>query len=238
MGLGDHGLLMAGIAAFYLADSALLLFHDEVVLEARRSGFLVRAGAAMEFRSRHLFLPNPLCPHRPLIRVGWRVDEAAGAAAQPEHWLRFRLAAAALAPWTWLLLGLFFVALPAALWFGTQALLLGCLATIYLAIIMMLGQLWRRRRMLALSNRALAAIAFDVLLCAPFAINLIRKLSLRQLRPSSLRAVASRLSPAERAALRAILRPRIQTSLDFLDADAAAAHALRTYLDHFEDATP
>ena len=235
MTLQDQWWLMAGIAGLYLYDSALLLFHDEIVLETRRESHLVSGGAAMEFRHRHLFLPNPLCPQRPLIRMAWRVDEPTEGMAQGLQGRRVRLALSVIAPWTWLLLGLFFVGLPGTLWFGTEQLLLCWLVLTYFAIALMLGRVWRYRKALNLTGRAVAALAIDGLLCAPFAINMVRKISLRQAHPASLRAVAgAMLSPAENAALCGILRDRIQTSLAFHETDTVASDALRSYLKHFE----
>lgn len=238
MTLHDQCWLLAAVAALYLYDGALLLFHNEIVLEARRAGWRVYAGTSMEFRSRHLFVPNPLCPQRPLMRLGWRVDEPAQAVAPPPRGRRVMLALSRLAPWTWLLLGLFFAGLPAALWFGTPWLLLGWLLLTYLTIGLMLGRVWRYRKALNLSGRAVLALAFDALLCAPFAINMVRKISLRQPAPARLRGVAATLSPAAHAALCRILRERIRLSLAFHEPDTAASQALRGYLQHVEDRQP
>lgn len=235
MTLQDQWWLMAGIAGLYLYDSALLLFHNEIVLEVRRDGYHVSGGMAMEFRHRRLFLPNPLCPQRSLTRMAWRVDDPAEQTAQRLHGQRVRLALSMIAPWTWLLLGLFFVGLPATLWLGREQLLLGWLVLTYFAILVMLGRIWRYRKALNLTGRAVAALAFDGLLCAPFAINMVRKLSLRQPHRANLRAVAEGvLSPAENAALCKILRDRIETSLAFHEPESAASGALRSYLQHFE----
>jgi len=236
MTLYDQWWLMAGIAGLYLYDSVLLLFHDEVVLEARRGNCLVSGGTAMEFRGRHLFLPNPLCPHRPLMRLNWRADEAADNGTPSTRRRRTRLALSVIAPWTWLLLGLFFIGLPGALWFGTDLLLLGWLLLTYLIIVLTIGQVWRHHNALNLTGRAVVALAFDALLCAPFAINMVRKISLRQVPRPSLGVVASSmLSPAEHIQLCGILRERIQISLDFQEPDTAASRSLRAYLKRIED---
>ncbi|MBB6245023.1 hypothetical protein [Rhodanobacter sp. A1T4] len=235
MTLHDHWLLMAGIAVLYLYDSALLLFHNEIVLETRRTGYLVSGGSVMEFRGRHLFLPNPLCPHRALVRLSWAADEPMTSGALRTRGRRVRLALAVIAPWTCALLGLFFVALPCALWVGTDVLLLGWLILTYLTIAAMLWQVWRARKALSLSGKAVVALAFDALLCAPFAINMVRKINLRQELPS-LRSVAlSRLSPAENVVLSGILRQRIEASLGFLEPGTEASNALLAYLKRFED---
>ncbi|MFC5526836.1 hypothetical protein ACFPPA_13925 [Rhodanobacter ginsengisoli] len=232
----DQWLLMGGVVGLYLYDSALLLFHNEIVLESKRHGYLVSAGGALEIGGRYLFLPNPCCPHRLLIRLGWSAGEARDRPRPP--WKRTRLALSIIAPWTWLLLGLFFVALPYALWVGTNVVLLCWLLLTYLVITAMLLHVHRHRKALNLSTHALIALAFDTLLCAPFAINIVRKISLRQVTPDLRSVASSLLSTAEHSVLTGILRRRIQTSLCFLEQGSAASDALHAYLKHVEDGTP
>jgi hypothetical protein len=236
MAWSEPWLLMVGVLGLYLYDAALLLFHDEVVLEARRHGFVVSGGSTLELGGRHLFVPNPCCPHRVLLRLAW---SDAASPLQRVRWQRVRFTLAILAPWTWLLLGLFFVGLPCALWFGSHAVLLGWLLSTYLAIVAMLVQVYRRRKALNLSARAVLALAFDALLCAPFALNIVRKISLRQHAvPDLRRAAASMLPPEQQAALLDLLRGRIRTSLDFAEPGSAASGSLQACLKHFEDNTP
>src|SRR6185312_8178370 len=147
----DQWLLMGAVAGLYLYDAALLLFHNEVVLEARRRGYVVSVGSVLELRGRHLFLPNPCFPHRALARLSW--PHGGSPDWRPTRWKRSMLALSVIAPWTWLLLGLFFVGLPCALQFGTDVVLLGWLALTYLVIATMLVQVCRHRKALDLAPR-------------------------------------------------------------------------------------
>ena len=63
--------------------------------------------------------------------------------------------------------------------FGTRFEFLFVLLLIYLTIVTMLVLVYRKRERLGLDNKAFASLAFDSLACAPFAINLLRKISLR-----------------------------------------------------------
>lgn len=234
--LHDQWLLMGGVVGLYLYDSALWLFHNEIVLEARRRNYHVSGGGILEFGGRHLFLPNPCCPHRVLVRLSWSAVESSD--RRGTRWIRTRLALSVIARWTWMLLGLFFVGLPCALWVGTNAVLLSWLVLTYLVIGAMLMQVYRYRKALNLSRRAVIALAFDALLCAPFAINTIRKISLRQAAPSLRTAASSLLSSTENAVLTGILRERIQTSLSFMEPGSDASDALLAYWKHFEGGTP
>jgi hypothetical protein len=229
----DPWLLMGGVAGLYLYDSVILLFHNEVVLETSRHGCRVFGGGVLEFGGRRPFLPHPCFPHRPLIRLGWPGGGSADWRSARNR--RVRLALSIIAPWTWLLLALLFVALPAVLWLGTQGALLGWLALTYLVIAAMLLHVCRHRKALNLSRRALIALAFDALLCAPFAINLVRKISLRQQAPELRSAASALLAPAERTVLARILVERIRTSLSFMEPGSAGSDALHAYLQHFEE---
>lgn len=225
----DHWLLMLAIAGLYLYDSASMLFHNEVVLDARGRGYVVSAGSSMELHGKHLFLPNPLCPHRALARLSWPGGEIPQ--WRPAQWKRSRLALSIIAPWTWLLLLMFFIALPLTLRFGTPLMLLQWLILTYLSIIAMLGIVYRYRAALGLTPRAVLALALDALLCAPFAINMVRKISQKQASSASLLGFASAiLSVDERAVLSRVLDQRIQISLDHVDPDSEASTALLAYL--------
>ena len=230
----DQWLLMLAIACLYLYDSALLLFHNEVVFETRGRSYVLSTGSEMQLRGKHLFVPNPCCPHRRLARLSW--PDGGLADWRPARWSRARPALALIAPWTWLLLGLFFVALPLALAFGTDVLLLAWLVLTYLSIVAMLAHVYHHRTALGLAPRAVLALAVDVLLCAPFALNIIRKISLRQASAATLHGFAlSMLSPDERAILTTALEARICTSLDHVEPDSEQAAALRACLNRYKD---
>lgn len=236
MTLHDVLLLLGGVVGLYLYDSALLLYHNEIVLESRRNGCRVSGGSTFELRGRHVFLPNPFFPNRPLFRLNWPEHGEFNGSAQSVPSRRIVVALSAIAPWTLLLLLLFAVALPYTLLVlqSAQA-LLAWMACVYAAIVLTLLHVYRYRKALNLSGRAVAAIALDALLCAPFALNIVRKIGLRQRFDGDLRVVAAtRLSPKAVNDLAGILHERIHASLQFVEPDAPAFEALKTYLHHFE----
>jgi len=239
MTLHDQILLMAAVLGLYLYDAMLLLYHNEIVFESRRRGYHVSAGAPVQVGGRHLYLPNPCLPHRMLIRLHWPDADVQASGKPGRQGVRTRLALQVIAPWTWLLLVLMIVGLPSAMWAGTSNVLLVWLMCTYSAIVMMLIQVFRYRDALGLSRRAATALAFDALLCAPFAINMVRKISLRQTPPHSLRSMAAcMLSATEQARLKQLLQERIHLSLDFIEPGSAAGNELIAYLKHFEEARP
>ena len=224
--------LVAGAFAFYLFDAWMLLFVGDLVLEQAAGGWRAHPGAAMLVGGRRPFLPSPFAPQRPLLLVSLA---GGGAAAGPRHDLRhfvhalapFQACAAAL-------LGLF-VLLPAVLYYrGVGPLLLGWLACVYALAGAIAWQLFRRRRVLELTSRQAAALAFECVACAPLAINIVRKLGLRR-GALDLAQAEALVGPAAAAAFRRQVGVRLDAVLDTLDPDAPAAAALvdvRRQLDH------
>ena len=234
--LHDGLLLLGGVVVLYLYDSALLLYHNELVLVGRRGGWRVSGGSAFELSGRHVFLPQPFCPHQSLFRLNWPEQGMVEGNAKPVRSHRVFVALELIAPWTLLLLVLFVVGLPYALFASHDtAGLLAWIVAVYVVIIAMLLHVYRYRKALNLSGRAVAAIALDALLCAPFALNVVRKISLRQRFDADLRAVAATMLPLPALHdLTAILRDRIKVSLGFVEPGTAESQALDAYLNYFE----
>lgn len=236
MSLHDGLLLLGGVVLLYLYDSALLLYHNEIVVIGRCKDYRVSAGSGFELGGRHVFLPQPFCPHQSLFRLGWPEQGVLADDVQAIRMHRVRVALALLAPWTWLLFVLFAAGLPYVLFVsGHLEVLLAWVATVYGVILATLALVYRLRKPLNLSGRDVAAVAMDALLCAPFALNIIRKIGLRQHFKVDLRRVASTMLPGPAVqALTAILRQRIQTSLGFVEPDQPAYQTLADYLADFE----
>ena len=65
-------LLVAGILAFYLFDSARLLHFDDLVISPVRGAWRIVPGGTLEVRGRFLHLPNPLWPAGTRFIAGYR----------------------------------------------------------------------------------------------------------------------------------------------------------------------
>ncbi len=173
-------LLPIGALACYLFDSSLLLHSNELLYGPRGEDWRHDAGSAVVLFGRQLWLPNPLLPHRPLFRIHWTPTDARPEAEDLEAlgiFLRdLRPLALPVQGMLWLLIGL-----PLELGcFGAGLGLLILFAAFYLLIAVSLGYIYHRRESLGLSRRGFLALSLDVLACAPFAVNLVRKLSLRR----------------------------------------------------------
>ncbi|RYX92519.1 MAG: hypothetical protein EOO28_21740 [Comamonadaceae bacterium] len=192
---GTEVLLMALVAGLYLYDSAMLLYANEAVLIARgrRKTWLSAFGSTgTTFRGKEFFLPNPLLPARPVFKLTWRQDEPEAAAVN--HTGSGRMRGKVAHAWNdraaplmrfrfplWSLGLVMFGLLPASMAMGPSGdlLLLASFVLVYLHVAVILLMLWFSRRDVGLTGRQAAAIILDLLLCPPFALNLVRRLSLK-----------------------------------------------------------
>jgi hypothetical protein len=235
--LHDGLLLMGGVVALYLYDSALLLYHNEIVVVSQGGGCRISGGSTFELGGRHVFLPHALCPHQPLFRLSWPEQGVVDASAKPVRCRRTLVALSVIAPWMTLLLTLFVFGLPCVVFASNgAAALLAWIVAVYAAIAATMMHVYRYRKALNLSGRAVAAIALDAMLCAPFALNIVRKIGLRQRLDVDLRTLAAAVLPAPAVQdLADVLGRRIKISLEFVEPESEAAHALHAYLNDFED---
>lgn len=172
--------LPVGAIGLYLFDSILLLYANEVLFMRRRGRWRFAVSSSLLLTGRRLCFVNPLLPAIPQFRVRWSEGDTRQEQEQLPELSAFL---AALRPLQYLVtaLWLLLLALPAdVLLFGTGPELLALMAAFYLVILSALGYMYVRRAPLALSTKTLAALAFDALACAPFAINLVRKLSMHR----------------------------------------------------------
>ena len=173
-------LLPLGAIGLYLFDSTLLLYSNELMFVRRGSRWGFAESSALLVAGRRICFPNPFTPGTPQLRVRWsEVDprQEQEEAGELERFFR------ALRPVQYLVIALLIImlALPVELLvFGTGVELLLVMAAFYVVTLACLGYIFARRRELRLSGRAFAALCFDCLACAPFAINLVRKLALRR----------------------------------------------------------
>jgi len=221
-------LLVLGALAFYLQDSCALLYADELMLERVGGGWQVHSGAAMLVAGRRPFVPNPLAPHRPLMRVSLRqlLGEEPAERNHLAHYLN------ALAPFkaaSIALLLLFVPGLPLLLYFfGTGMELLCWLALVYLAVARITATLFQHRRVLQLSVRDCAGLAFECACCPPLAINIVRKLTLRA-EAMPLAGHPAILNARSHPSLPAAVGERIEEMLHRWESETPQAQALLRY---------
>jgi hypothetical protein len=210
--------LPIGAAAFYLYDSCCLLWHNELMYTRGRR-WRVDGGSAIRIAGRRLFLPNPLLPARPQFQVRWSVDDPRPVAADDLAPLLRALRPIGVINQLQVTL---LLALPLVSWtLGAGIVLLAVFALFYLLSLAALTLLWLRRTACGLQTRAFWLLVLDAIACAPFAVNLTRKLSMRHgIAGDPLRFAARQLDPAAREAVGQIIAARLE------EEHAAAGHSI------------
>ena len=224
-------LIGPAIAVLYLKDGLLMLEGDEAVLVRGwrgcwRAGFGPRE---WRLRGRAPWLCHPFKPQQPVLRLRWDTAASAAAPASASAPAGVPADLLVLGPWVGVIWLLLFVGLPIAFYAHLGlAVLLAVLAELYAAIAIALILVYRRRDALGLTRRTFGVLAFEVLACAPYAANLVRRLSLSRRVDEDFVAASDRLlkGPAL-AAMRAESARRIDYELEALDADSPRARALR-----------
>lgn len=177
--LSTEVLLVGGVAAFYLFDSAMLLYADEVVFTESCGRWSWSAGSGWQLLRRNPYLPNPLSPGSLTFRVPWSPSPPAQAESYRDSLRAISDALVPLRRIVVVLLILLLAGLPVCLYVGLDNLLVLLALAIYLAALVAAIVLFRRRRLFGLSNRECAELALAGLACPPLAINLVRKITLR-----------------------------------------------------------
>jgi hypothetical protein len=214
-----EALLVLLAVGLYLYDSALLLHINEGVIAPKRGGgWQVRFGSSqLCLRGKELRVPSPFLPHRPEFRLVWGLRSKSMAA--DSVWEARRELFKPLAPLVWAMACALFVFLPLGL-FSVLGdwILLAAIGVLYPSIAAALVWLGMKRKELRMSARQLSRLAFELLVCPPFAINVIRRVSAEMPLDSDLMAVARQLQdPADWHATRKAFIARLDEQIDAED---------------------
>ncbi len=229
--------LVVGALLFYLLDSVLLLYGDELLFATGPRGWHNVAAGDLLLFGRRVLVPNPLTPGARLLRACWSGASAPMERASAPAFLR------ALYPLQWgvvALLLLIAVALPTVLYaFGQGLPLLLLLASIYALNLCMTAWLWRVRTALGLGARACIFLTVDLLLCPPFAINLVRKITLQQKQAGDpLSFATAHFGASQFAALCVLLAGRVRAELAAAEPGGAHYQQLQALCRRLEELAP
>ena len=174
--------LPLGAVGLYVYDSLLLLFDNEYLFSRSLRRWRATGGSAFVVFGRRVTLQNPFLPHRPVFRVvvgdADFVDDDGVDAQLPDTDAFLR----ALQPFqviSLVQLIVLFLVLPASLGvFGPDWISLSIVVSFYVLTLVSLCLAVARRRCLGLDRKALVSLWSDGILCAPFAVNTCRKMSL------------------------------------------------------------
>lgn len=224
MSLSAEALLMLAIFGLYLYDASLLLHCNEAVFSPRgKRDWNVRFGSPhMGTSTKELFVPNLLLFHRPTFKLSWSFESTTRPVAEDLRPVSF----APLAPVLWALAAGLFLLLPLGFFtrLGDRA-LLSALIIVFGSIFFALAWAWSNRAALDLTPRRFFALAFESIVCPPFALNLVRHLSLPMVIREDAVAAARRVQSRESWRLsRSAFLARLDAEIE-LEKPASERHA-------------
>jgi hypothetical protein len=223
--------LPLGAIAFYLYDSVMLLHNSEVVFHKRLKSWDWSLGSSLFLFGKRLSAPGLLIPWSLVLRSRWDARPATAARGAPGTLatLESRLLPVRILCTLMLLLLLF--GLPfTAIVRGIGPEMLAVFASFYLLVVASIVVLIARRAELGLDNKALLALSIDALACAPFAVNLVGKVSLRAISSLDPLHFSNTQCSAERnRELRTTLAARVDDLLEFGAPDERDSSALRDF---------
>jgi hypothetical protein len=191
-------LLVAIYVGLYLYDSALLMYANEAILiPIGKDSWSVAFGSnKTTLKGKEVYLPNPILPTQLLFRLSWKFEK--NASHSIDDWTIRRDSLKEFGPAVWSLFALIFGFLPYAL-FSRQGdlFILLAFASIYINVVLITLLLWIKRKKNELTIKDFIGIAIDLIICPPFALNIIRRLSLRIPVTEDLVSAAQRLQTSE-----------------------------------------
>jgi hypothetical protein len=173
-------------ATLYLTDLARLLHTNEVLFVGRASGpwSALTPGDGLRFNRKHAVLARPYDPGVVTVRQMWPSERSPDENYRKNLESQFRRLFVPRHLCT-LLLPEIFLGIPIAYSvLGNSVITLAILAVIYLQILWLIGWLIVSRKTLQLSWKTCLLLAFESLVCIPYAINLHRKIA-EQLVPTN-----------------------------------------------------
>ena len=204
---------------FYLYDSSVLLYSNEAVLTCDRAQrWTATTGrAGLIFAGRALRVLNPFTPHRPSFRLSWNFHSLESSVSD-RGWSERARDLDALAPMTLTagiaLYGLLPLGLFTAL--GAYA-ILPALAALYGSTLLALRQVHRQKLLVAFGRNHFVGFAFECLACPPFAVNMVRRVTLAKRISEPLPMAAARLLDAAKwVKLRAYCLGRLDEALQLV----------------------
>lgn len=222
--------LLCGVVGMYLYDAVLLLFHNEVVFYERGGRWSFSIGSDFELGGRHVYVPPLFSPTGAILRLRWSTRVPPGVAVALRGLRAWRVAMRAMVPRT-LAIAMLFAAMPAAMQ-ANGLILLAWLVALYASIVLGVAKLCRLRRVSGLARKEALAISSDALLCAPFALDILRKQGLKAADRFDVVSTAHALLDAdERRRLAEAIRSRLQRQMDLEEPDSERHVMLRNYAD-------
>jgi hypothetical protein len=192
--------LLALAALFYFYDSSVLLYSNEVILicDSGQRWSATTGWRGFVFAGRSLCVLNPLTPYRPSFRLHWEFDrlEYEG---KDLTWSNRAQEFKSIGPLNLTAgIALFFL-LPLGMFteLGRYA-VISAVSLLYGSILLALLQLRRKGILAAFGVQHFWGFAFECIACPPFAVNMVRRITLAYRIAEPLPLAAVRLLNTER----------------------------------------
>lgn len=227
-------LLALGLIAVYLFDSMHFLRIGEAVVVTGRARLLgLSFGSGFELGGRRPFLPNPLTPFWPELRLDW-VNGRGGEGMAHNCGDEMRARASALR-WVGVFSGVctasIVIGAPVALFAGAQWLFILCVGLCLACELVAAGLLFRVRKRLGMGLGQWLSLALIGLICLPCAGNLARAAAkARCWTLPAYRIAQLQLGDCEGEALRAQVREALLRARRFVDEESPEFHGLSEQL--------
>ena len=213
-------LLIAGILGFYLQDAAMLVFHDEFVMEKPGRHWLARVGGHLQVAKRELYMPKLWAPWALVLRGQWR-DAATTPSGVMQTWPKFTSAMRPVQALSTLQAVLLLAVIPLLLVFKRNPIwMLTVLSAVYVTSALVLAYLLKYKQVLGLSRKQALTLGIEGLFCPPFAINSARRITRQLSLPNPALGFAAALTDAAtRAAMLHDIEDRLATETLFAEDD-------------------
>lgn len=155
----------------------MLLSINELLLTQSHKGWFYKfPELSFQLLRKYLLLPNPLTPDVAIFRTSWPKRSQSIDKTRLDGFVQ---ALEPIQSIIGVLLLLLFIYLPViALVYGSGAKLLIIFGMTYLFIFVILIYVFNNRDRLCISNSRFVSLAFEAVACPPFALNIVRKISL------------------------------------------------------------
>ena len=170
-------LLVLGVFGFYFYDSFMLLNINELILTRSSKNWSYQFPIlSFQLLKKFPFLPNLLTPNAALFKVLWPTNDDNLDSKALDVFIKSLIP---IQITVIILLLLILIYLPiVAFIYGSGAELLIIFSTIYIVIASILIYIFTQKNNLHLTNIKFISIAFESIVCPPFALNMVRKISL------------------------------------------------------------
>jgi hypothetical protein len=221
--------LLALAALFYFYDSSVLLYSNEAILicDGGQRWSATTGWRGFVLAGRSLCVLNPLTPYRPSFRLHWEFDRLQSE-GNDLTWPNRARELKGIGPLTVTAgIALFFL-LPLGMFteLGRYA-VISAVSLLYGSILLALFQLHRKGILTAFGVQHFWGFAFECIACPPFAVNMVRRITLAYRLAEPLPLAAVRLLSADRwAGLRDRCVSRIDDAIQQVAEDSHEHEAL------------